>query len=138
MTFSFDPQLDTDLDQVRFWTGDTESKTHYLEDATITALLASEGSLGAAVMAAFDYMLSMAARPNAQTVSTETGGVAIVGGDLRAAIEAARKRAAKRFGIPLISVSSVNVYRADSNQTSAPDYSNGTSSGSGRLVWEDD
>lgn len=126
MAFTFDPALDTDFDKVRFWSGDTISGTYRLDDATITALLASEGSVGAAVMAALDFALAYAARPDVQTVSTETGGIAIIGADVVASLEALRKRAAKRFGIALITTRTVNVYRADSQQASEPDYTDGT------------
>lgn len=48
MAFTYDPTLDTDLDKVRFTIGDTATPNHLIEDAEITAMLASAGSVNVA------------------------------------------------------------------------------------------
>ena len=52
MTFSYDPQLDTDLDVVRFLVQDTVSATAELANEEITYLLTTYGSPEGAALAA--------------------------------------------------------------------------------------
>ncbi len=47
---TFDERLTTDRDRVRFAIGDTDDPTWLFADATIDAVLASEGSVQAAVL----------------------------------------------------------------------------------------
>ena len=63
-TFTFDNTLSTDLALVRFHIGDTSSDGNYLWDETITALLASEGTVGGAVIASIKYILTQLSVPD--------------------------------------------------------------------------
>lgn len=75
MTFSYDINLANDEDLVRFHIGDTDTNGNYLEDETITALVSSEGSVGAAVVASLKYIITQLSSPNFKldwlTVSNE-------------------------------------------------------------------
>ena len=64
MTFTWLGTLATDLDKVRFHLGDTSSDGYWLPDETITALVASEGSVGGAVIAGLKYILTQLSRPD--------------------------------------------------------------------------
>jgi len=119
MAFTFDPSLSTELAQVRFHIGDTSEAGAYLQDATITALLASEGSVEGAVIASIRYILTQLSVPNFKkdwlSVDYETA---------RQGYEKMLKDKAREFGISLGSSwsSSVsNMYRADSYQYSSVD-----------------
>ena len=51
MSFSFNDDLSTDLDYVRFYIGDTDSSNYLVEDATITAILSTHSNpLNAAIV----------------------------------------------------------------------------------------
>lgn len=123
MTLTYIGDLSTDLDKVRFHLADTDSAGYYLEDATITALLTSEGSVGGAVVAGIKFILRKLSQPNFRAdwlqVDNKTA---------REGWQDALKEARKEFGLAALSVETVHVYRADSRQTEAPDYSSGTTS----------
>ena len=120
MAFTYDETLSTDLALVRFHLADTDSSAYWLEDATITALLSSEGSVGSAVIACIRYIIARLSKPGVSidwlTVDNETARKAWVA-------LLAEKRA--EFGVGQITATARHTYRADSTQTSAPDYSDG-------------
>ena len=118
MTFTFAPSLNTDLALVRFHIGDTSEEGAYLADETITALLASEGSVGAAVIASIRYILTQLSTPNFKkdwlSVDYKTA---------REGFENLLKDKAQEFDVKLtkgivISSSISSVSRADSYQSS--------------------
>lgn len=121
MAFTYLGDLSTDLDKVRFHLGDTDESGYWLEDATITALLSSEGSVGGAVVAGIRYILRKLSQPN-----FKADWLQVDNASARKGWEAALKEAQKTFGISALSARAVHVYRADSRQTKEPDYSNGT------------
>jgi hypothetical protein len=64
MAFSYDPGLNDAVSRVRFYTTDTDPDGYWLEDETITALVASQGGETAAVTAAFDHIIGKLSRPD--------------------------------------------------------------------------
>lgn len=64
MTATFDPSLVDDVSLVRFHIGDTDTSTPYIQDETISALLESEGSVGAAVIACLIHIIALFSVPN--------------------------------------------------------------------------
>jgi len=64
MTFSYDASLGDDESLVRFHIGDTHEEGAYLADETVTALIASEGSVGGAVIAAIKYIITQLSSPD--------------------------------------------------------------------------
>ncbi|MBW2647739.1 MAG: hypothetical protein JRE23_16505 [Deltaproteobacteria bacterium] len=116
MTFIFDNTLSTDLALVRFNIGDTSEEGAYLEDETITALLASEGSVGAAVIKSIRYILTQLAIPN-----FKEDWLSVDYAKARESFEKLLKDKADEFDITLskgISITSSvsNPSRADSHQ----------------------
>jgi len=115
MTFTFDASLAADLSKVRFHIGDTHPEGYYLEDATITALVASEGSVGGAVIACLKYIITQLSTPNFRldwlTVSNELA---------RDGYEKLLKVKAIELGVSLtgaVASSTISLpYRADSYQ----------------------
>ena len=113
-TFTFDNTLATDLAKVRFHVGDTSSDGNYLWDETITALVASEGSVGGAVIASIRYIISQLSSPDFKldwlTVSNK---------EARAGFELLLQQKAQELGVSLgaTATSTIkNAYRADSDQ----------------------
>ena len=118
MTFTFDTALATDLALVRFNIGDTSEEGAYLADETITALLASEGNVGGAVVASIRYIITQLATPN-----FKKDWLSVDYEKARVGFEALLKDKAVEFGISLtggITMSSTisNPSRADSYQDS--------------------
>ena len=117
MTFSFDPALSSNSDIVRFHIGDNHSEGYYLDDETIDALVASEGSVGGAVVACIKYIIMQLSAPNFSldwmTVSNEKA---------REGYEKLLIQKAQEFGIKLSNLSATSTislpYRADSLQDS--------------------
>lgn len=58
MAFTYNTDLSTDRDKVRFYTGDTDESTHQLADATIDALITLEGDYKAATIEALEGLLA--------------------------------------------------------------------------------
>ncbi len=117
MGFSYDINLTNDSDMVRFHIGDTDDNGNYLEDETIIALIASEGSVGGAVIACIKYIMSQLSSPNFKldwlTVSNEQA---------REGFEKILDDKAQQFGISksgMVASSSIGLpSRADSFQDS--------------------
>jgi len=117
MAFTFDTSLGTDLALVRFNIGDTAEEGAYMADETITALLASEGSVGGAVIASIRYILTQLSSPN-----FKKDWLSVDFEKARIGFEKLLKDKAVEFDISLsrgISMTSSisNVSRADSYQT---------------------
>jgi hypothetical protein len=115
-TFTFDNTLSTDLALVRFHIGDTSSAGNYLWDETITALLASEGSVGGAVVASIRYIITQLSSPDFKqdwlSVSNEKA---------RQGFERLLKDKSIEFGVTLGATATSTIsqpYRADSDQYS--------------------
>ncbi len=117
MTFTYDENLATDLALVRFHIGDTNVNGAYLQDATIDALVTSEGSVGAAAIASIKYIITQLSVPDFKldwmTVSNEQA---------RAGYEALLTRKAQEFNISVSGIVASAVIglptRADSLQDS--------------------
>jgi hypothetical protein len=120
MTFTFSESLTTDLSKVRFWVGDTDENGYYLSDATITALLSSEGSVGSATVAGIQYIIAKLSKPDFRADWLQVSNAEAVRAWERRLIEMRN-----RFGVAAITVDTVNVYRADSLATEEPDYDDG-------------
>lgn len=117
MTFTYLGTLATDLDKVRFHTGDTDSAGYFLPDETITALLVSEGSVGKAVIACLEFKHSKLCQPNFKAdwlqVDNDTA---------RKGVEDLIRRKRAYFGLAQYTATVTHVYRADSDQDEEPDY----------------
>jgi hypothetical protein len=122
MTYTFDPSLSTDLALVRFHIGDTSEAGAYLQDETITALLASSGSVGGAVIASIKYIITQLSQPN-----FSLDWLSVDPASARAGYENLLKQKAQEFGISLSSVSAVASislpHRADSGENEGGLYS---------------
>ena len=113
-TFTFDNTLSTDLAKVRFHCGDCSSAGNYLWDETITALLASEGSVGGAVVASIRYIISQLSSPD-----FKYDWLSVSKKEARAGFELLLKQKAQELGVSLGATASSTIslpYRADSDQ----------------------
>jgi hypothetical protein len=117
MTFSFNPALAADKDNVRFHTGDTDPNAHFLEDEMITALLTSETTVGGAVIASIRYIIARLSQPNFKADWLQVDLASARKGYMDLLDE---KR--QEFGIGALTSSVTHVYRADSLATAEPDY----------------
>ncbi len=117
MSFSFDIGLTEDKDKVRFHIGDTDTNGAYLADETIDALIASEGSIGAAVLACIKYIITQLSSP-----SFKLDWLSVTNQEARKGFESMLKVKAQEFGIALSGLSataSISLpYREDSGQYS--------------------
>jgi len=117
MAFTYVGDLSTDLDKVRFYTGDTDSDGYYLEDATITALLSVEASVGGAVIAGIEYIIRKLNQP---TFRADWLTV-----DPKEAVKAWERHLdemRQRFSVAGRTATVTHIYRADSDQDEEPDY----------------
>ena len=64
MTVTYDTDLSTDLANVRFLIGDTNTEGAYLQDETINALITSQGSVGLAAVQCVRYIIRMLSQPD--------------------------------------------------------------------------
>lgn len=62
MTFTFNEDLSTDKDLVRFQLGDTDSEDQLISDEMIAALLTKEGSVNGAAISACRYLIAKFSR----------------------------------------------------------------------------
>ena len=116
MTFTYKENLPDDLAKVRFHIGDTSNEGHYLVDETINALIVSEGSVGATVVACLKYIITQLSSPDFKldwmSVSNEKA---------RAGFENLLIIKAQEFGVSLSGLTTKAVIglprRADSLQT---------------------
>jgi hypothetical protein len=117
MTFTFATDLSTDLALVRFHIGDTDSGGYFLADETITALLTKHGSVGGAVVASLKYIITQLSRPDFRADWLQVSNA-----EARKGYQALLAEKRGEFGLSAITASATHVYRADSDQTEAPDY----------------
>ena len=120
MTISFNPALANDISVVRFQIGDTDSDGYFIEDETITALVTSEGSVGGAVIACIQYIITQV---NKVSFSLDWLNV----GDPRNNLDywqrlLKEKRSEYGIHVTTISASIANMNRADSYEDSDNDY----------------
>ena len=119
MTFTFVGTLATALDRVRFATGDTNEDGHYLEDATITALVTLHGENGA-IVESLRFILAQLSRPDFRA-----DWLQVTNKEAAAAVRSQLRDAIRRYGTGGLVAGTVNVYRQDSQQTEEPDYEDG-------------
>jgi len=117
MTFTWVGDLSTDLDKVRFHIGDTDSTGFWLEDATINALVTSEGSVGGAVVACLRYIIGQLSRPD-----FKADWLTVSHAEARKGYQALLGMKQREFGEAAITASAVVSYRRDSFQDSDVDY----------------
>ncbi len=114
MAYSFDTSLSEDKDKVRFNIGDTSDDGHYLENETIQALIASEGSVGAASVACVEYIITQLSAPD-----FKLDWLSVTNATARAGFESLLLRLRQRYGIyntTTTAVSATNLFREDSDQ----------------------
>jgi len=122
MTYTFDPSLSTDLALVRFHIGDTRAEGCYLQDETITALIASSGSVGGAVVVCIKYIITQLSQP-----AFRLDWMSVTTAEARRGYESLLMQKAQEFGISVSGAVSACViglpHRADSfeNQNGAYD-----------------
>lgn len=121
MTFTFDTSLATDLALVRFHIGDTDTTAAWLTDETITALLTAKGSVGGAVVAGLQFIITQLSRPD-----FKADWLSVTNAEARKGYTALLAEKRREFGVAAITASATHVYRADSLATEEPDYSEGT------------
>ena len=116
MTFTFDDTLSTDLAVVRFEIGDTSDDGHYLEDETINALITSTESVGGAVVACIDYIITQLSQPN-----FKLDWMSVTNQEARRGFEMLLDRKKIQYGIQyttkVSSIAAVDLWREDSEQT---------------------
>lgn len=124
MSFTYLGDLTTNRDYVRFHCGDVVADESLLSDELIASLITSEGSKQRAVIAAIDHKIARLSDPNFEADWLKV--------DNRAAVQSLEKLRANKaasLGISLSGLTFVSgvthTYRADSEQTSEPDYSQG-------------
>lgn len=120
MSFTYTEDLTIERDFVRFHTGDVVEAESLLSDALITSLVATAGSKEKAVIAAIQHKIARLSDPNFKADWLEVDNKSAVA-SLMALL--ALKRA--ELGVSRITGSVVHVYRADSAQTSEPDFTGG-------------
>jgi hypothetical protein len=120
MTFTYTSDLTNDGDYVRFQTGDTTEAESILSDEIITSMISVEGSKEAAVIAGLYYKATQLARPDFKadwlSVSKQKEVAEFI---LNVLIPEKRRE----LGVSKYTASAQTVYRQDSLQTAAPDYS---------------
>lgn len=119
MTFTFDTSLTDDGDLVRFHIGDTIEKGAYLADETITALLASEGTVGATVVACIRFIITQLSTPD-----FKKDWLSVSHAEARQGFEKLLKDKAREFSISLGATATstiANPRRADSDQYTTVD-----------------
>ena len=120
MTFTYSDDLMTDINFVRFHTGDTVEAESFLSDGIITSLVATEGTKEKAVIAGLEHIILRLSDPN-----FKADWLQIDNESARKGKEIALAAKKTKFGLNTLVGGVVNTYRADSGQTEEPDYSEG-------------
>lgn len=122
MAFTYVEDFNIDRDFVRFHTGDVVESTSLLSDLLIARLISSTGNKQRAVLAAIQYKITrLSSDPNFKADWLEVDNTTAIT-LLQNLLEVKRAE----FGLaPRIVASVTHVYRADSAQTSEPDFSDG-------------
>jgi hypothetical protein len=118
MSFTYDPSSPDDLTRVRFHTGQTDEDESFLSDEDITFALAEKSSVGGAVVMCLQLIMSKLSRPD-----FKADWLQVSNGEARKGYQQMLVEKRREFGIAGISGSVVHVWRPDSLQTEAPDYS---------------
>jgi len=87
MSFSYNNDLSTDLDKVRFYIGDTVEASYIIEDEEITAVLASAGSVLKTCNIALSSLISKYSRLASETVGKVSVSYSGVVSSLRSAVD---------------------------------------------------
>lgn len=122
MTFTFDEALTTDLAFVRFHSGDTVEAESLISDELINGLVTLAGSKEAAAVQAIEYKITLMSQPKFKADWLEVDPATAIAG-LRAMLATKRKELGVTENV--IDSGVTHVFRADSQQTSEPDYSEG-------------
>jgi hypothetical protein len=120
MTFTYGEDLTDDADFVRFHTGDVVEGENFLSDGIITSLLATSASREAAVIASLRHIILRLSQPN-----FKADWLQVDSATARTGYETALADKMKEFGFGKLAVVVRNTYRADSAQTTEPDFSGG-------------
>ena len=120
MTFTY--VTSNDIGKVRYYLDDTiEARAKFPLDSDIQFALDTAGSVGGAVILSLQVLLLRLAEPDYTADWLEELNHDKAAKTLQAALTKWRQH----FGISELTVSATHVYRADSQQTSEPDYSDG-------------
>lgn len=121
MTFSFNQSLGNNLSLVRFHIGDTNGDGYYLEDETISALVISEGSVGAAVVSCIKYIIVQLSQPDFRL-----DWLSVSNSEARKGFQELLKQKAQEFGVSVSGVVATSTvtqaHRADSFENEDGEY----------------
>lgn len=120
MTYTYTADLSTNLAKVRFHIGDTNTNSAYLEDATINALITSEGSVGGAVIACIKYIITQLSQPDFRL-----DWMSVSNAEARKGFENLLKQKAQEFGIAAYASAASTIsfpHRADSYENDDGEY----------------
>ncbi len=109
MAFTYTGDLSTDINFVRFHTGDTTEDSAFLTDAVITSLVTDEGSKQKAVIAGIEYIITQLSKPDFRADWLQVSNA-----EARKGYENMLSTKKKKFGVGGITASVVNTYRSDS------------------------
>ena len=116
MTFTYSP-FSADRDRVRFHIGDTDSAAAMFSDEEIAAIITEAGGWRAAVIYCLESLIASVSGPDFRA-----DWLTVDNSKARAGYEALLKLKRRAFGLSKYAANVTHVYRADSNQTSEPDY----------------
>lgn len=119
MTFTYD--LSTDIGVMRLYLQDTDGAAPRWTDEELQYFLTDKGAVKPAVILALKLKELDFANPDYRDGQLEESDHA----EAAATLRKLRQTLQNEFGISELTVSSGHVYRADSGQTEAPDYSEG-------------
>ena len=116
MTFTFAPALTDNVSLVRFHIGDIHTEGHYLEDETISYLVATHGVPGA-VVRCIEYIITQLSQPD-----FKKDWLQVSLKDAREGYEKLKKEKEQELGITSGAIASASVSlpsRADSYMTTS-------------------
>jgi len=117
MAFTWIGDLSTDLDIVRFKLGDTNEDQAWLADATINALLTSEGSVNGAAIQCVKHIIRQLSKPDFRA-----DWLQVSHGKAVEAWRATLTELEAESGLVSISGTATHVYRADTQIDEEPTY----------------
>lgn len=117
MSFTYFEDLTTNIDFVRFHTGDTDEDGYFMSDELITSLVTVEGSKEAAVIGGLKYIIRKLSQPDFKADWLQVNHA-----EARKGYETMLKAARQDFGLSDVVTGATHVYRKDSLQTEEPTY----------------
>ncbi len=120
MAFTYTSDLTTDINFIRFKTGDTVEAQGFIDDETITALVTLEGSKEAATIAALTFIIARLSQPD-----FKADWLQVSHQSARQGYEGLREELRQEFGLSQITAVAHYTFRGDSAATAEPDFTDG-------------